>query len=79
MGALQPNLREPVDWALDYDLYFLEMSHHQLGDSARARQFYDLAVRWSGSHKQALTPYLVELTAFHAEAAALLEVKEKSD
>ena len=46
------------------------------GDRARARQFYDLAVRWSGSHKEALTPYLVELTAFHAEATALLEVTD---
>jgi hypothetical protein len=32
----------------------------------------DLAVRWSGSHKESLAPYVVELTAFHAEATGLL-------
>ena len=32
--TLQPNLKDQVDWALPYDLYFLAMSHHQLGESA---------------------------------------------
>ena len=41
--TLEPNLKDQVDWALTYDLYFLAMSHHQLGESARAREFYDLA------------------------------------
>jgi hypothetical protein len=53
------------------------MSHHQLGESARAREFYDLALRWSGSHKQSLTPSLAELTAIQAEAADLLGVKDR--
>ena len=30
--TLQPNLKDQVDWALTYDLYFLAMSHHQLGE-----------------------------------------------
>jgi WD40 repeat protein len=77
--ALQANLKDQVDWALAYDLYFLAMSHHQLGDSAKARQFYDLAVRWSGAHQESLRPFVEELTAFHAEAAGLLGVKEKKD
>ena len=55
--TLQPNLKDQVDWALAFDLYFLAMSHHQLGEIARARQFYDLAVRWSGTHSEALKPY----------------------
>ncbi len=80
VAALEANLKDQVDWALAYDLYFLAMSHHQLGETDTARQFYDLAVRWSATHKEALAPYLgEELTAFHAEAAALLEVKEKKD
>jgi tetratricopeptide (TPR) repeat protein len=72
LAAFEANLKDQQDWVLAYDLYFLAMSHLQLGDSARARQFYDLAVRWSGTHKEALAPYLVELAAFHAEAAGLL-------
>lgn len=77
--ALQANLKDQVDWALAFDLYFLAMSHQQLGESARARQFFDLAVRWSGTHKEALAPYLTELTAIHAEAAEMLEMKAKKD
>jgi tetratricopeptide (TPR) repeat protein len=77
--VLQANQKDQVDWALAYDLYFLAMSHYQLGESARARQFYDLAVRWSGTHKEALAPHLVELNAIHGEAAGLLEVKKKKD
>jgi hypothetical protein len=76
--ALQPNLKDQVDWALTYDLYFLAMSHHQLGDSARAREFYDLAVRWSGAHGEALAPFEAELTAFHAEAQELLKIDKKA-
>ena len=75
--TLQPNLKDQVDWALTYDLYFLAMSHHQLGESARAREFYDLALRWSIAHQEALNSYAVELSAIQAEASALLGVKDK--
>ena len=75
--TLQPNLKDQVDWALAYDLYFLAMSHHQLGESTLARQFHDLAVRWSDAHHEALKPYVVELAAIQAEAAELLAVKDK--
>ena len=72
VAAFEANLKDQQDSVLAYDLYFLAMSHHQQGDSARARQCYDLAVRWSGSHQESLAPYVVELAAFHAEAAGLL-------
>jgi eukaryotic-like serine/threonine-protein kinase len=75
--TLEPNLKDEPDWALAYDLYFLAMSHHQLGESARARQFYDLALRWSVAHHDALNPYVVELSPIQAEASALLRVKDK--
>ena len=42
-----------------------------------ARQFYDLAVRWSAAHHEALNRYVVELAAIQAEAAELLGVKDK--
>ena len=35
--TLEPNLKDQADWTLTYDLYFLAMSHHQLGESALAR------------------------------------------
>lgn len=73
---MQANLKDQQDWALACDLYFLAMSHQQLGESARARQCYDLAVRWSGTHQGALTPYLVELTAFQAQAEDVLGLRE---
>jgi tetratricopeptide (TPR) repeat protein len=75
--SLQLNLKEQVDWALPYDLYFLAMCHHQLGESARARELHDLAVRWSSAHREALDPYAVELAAIQDEAAELLGVKDK--
>ena len=76
--TLEPNLKDDVDWALAYDLYFLAMSHYQLGESARAHQFYELALRWSVSHHDVLAPVLVELSAIQAEAAGLLGVKDKN-
>ena len=76
--ASQANLKDQEDWALAYDLYILAMAHHHLCDSARARDFYNLAVRWSGSHQDLLAPYAAELAAFRSEAAALLRVKEKN-
>jgi hypothetical protein len=76
IATLEPNLKDQVDSALPYDLYFLAMSHHQLGESTRARQFHDLAVRWSDTHREALKPNAVELAAIQAEAAALLGVNQ---
>ncbi len=77
VSTLEPNLKDQVDWALPFDLYVLAMSHHQLGESASARQFHDLAARWSDAHREALRPYVVDLAAIQAEAAELLGVKDK--
>jgi eukaryotic-like serine/threonine-protein kinase len=75
--ALRPNLKDQADSVLVFDFYFLAMSHHQLGERAQARQFYDLAVRWSAAHSEALKPFLEESTAIQAEAAEVLGVKDK--
>ena len=48
---LRPNLERQEDWGLAFDLYFLAMSHHQLGETARARDYYDWAVRWPRTHE----------------------------
>jgi hypothetical protein len=50
------------------------MAHWQLGDQAKARTWYDKAVR----RMKAQTAD-EELTRFRAEAAALLEVNGKKD
>jgi len=79
LETLEANLKDQVDWALAYDLYFLAMCHQQLGDSARARQCFDLALRWSASHQESLAPYVAELTAFRAEASELLGIGKKKN
>ena len=35
--VLRPNLERQEDTGLAFDLYFLAMSHHRLGETARAR------------------------------------------
>jgi WD40 repeat protein len=79
VATLQPNLDTQEKWALAFDLYFLAMSHHRLGETARARVYYDWAVRWPRTVPH-LKPALVqELDLFRAEAAELLGIEAKRD
>jgi tetratricopeptide (TPR) repeat protein len=55
------------------DWFFLAMAHWQLGEKPQARSWYDKAVQWMEKNQ----PKNEELIRFRAEAAALLEVKEK--
>jgi hypothetical protein len=64
---------------LAFDLYFLAMSHHRLGEAARARDYYDWAVRWTRSQRGLSAGHLEELTVFRAEAAELLGIDKKKD
>ena len=50
------------------------MSHHRLGEPARARDYYDWAVRWSRTHKGYSSGHVEELDMFHAEASEVLGV-----
>jgi eukaryotic-like serine/threonine-protein kinase len=74
---LRTNLDSQADWALAFDLYFLAMSHHRLGETVRARDYYDWAARWPRTYSSLTAGHLEELTLFRAEAAELLGVKEK--
>jgi tetratricopeptide (TPR) repeat protein len=56
-----------------WDLYFLAMAQHQLGEEARARECLDRAVRWHQEKGSGLSPpHREELARFRAEAEALL-------
>jgi len=43
--VLRLNFKKLEHWTLDYDLAFLAMSRHRLGERALARDYYDWAVR----------------------------------
>jgi hypothetical protein len=57
-----------------FDLFFLAMCHHQLGDPKKAREEFDGAARWFRENRTRLHDpgWEAELTAFQAEAEALL-------
>jgi serine/threonine protein kinase/WD40 repeat protein len=71
VAALRANVAEQADWALAHDLYFLAMSHHRLGATARARDYYDWAVRWASIQRDLSPVHREELAAFRAEAEEL--------
>ena len=71
--TLRPNLQSQQDWALAFDLYFLAMSHQRLGETAWARDYYDLAVRLTRTQPGLSAGNLEELTVFRAEAEELLK------
>jgi eukaryotic-like serine/threonine-protein kinase len=70
---LRTNLDKQEDGALAFDLYFLAMSHHRLGETARARDYYDWAVHWKRTQPGLSAGHLEELTVFQAEAEELLK------
>jgi serine/threonine protein kinase/WD40 repeat protein len=70
---LRANLDKRADQSLAFDLYFLAMSHHRLGEAARARVYFDWAVRWTRTQPNLDATHVEELTAIHAEAEELLK------
>jgi serine/threonine protein kinase/WD40 repeat protein len=77
--VLRPNVEKEDDGAVAYDLYFLAMSHHCLGETARARVYYDWAIRWVSMQRDLKPEHLEELTAFRSEAGELLGIDRKKD
>jgi uncharacterized protein HemY len=55
-----------------FDLFFLAMAHHRLGDVNQARDGFDRAVRWWSEHKDLPVQAIAELTSFRAEAEVVL-------
>jgi serine/threonine protein kinase/WD40 repeat protein/Tfp pilus assembly protein PilF len=72
--AAVDELQRAIQEANADDLFFLAMAYHHLGEAAKARDYYDQALRWWRSQKE-LTPFRVtELTNFRTEADALLGI-----
>jgi hypothetical protein len=71
---LMANLANSEDANLAHDLYFLAMCHHRLGETARARDYYDWAVRWMRTQRDLSSDDLEELGEFRAEASMLLGI-----
>jgi tetratricopeptide (TPR) repeat protein len=58
-----------------FDLFFLAMCHHRLGDAATARDCYDRALRWFGEHRGELEAvHVSELIEFQTEAEQVLKL-----
>jgi hypothetical protein len=70
--VLRPNLDRQADKYLAFELYFLAMSHHRLGETPRARDYFAWAVRWERTQSNLTPDEVEELKEFHAEAAAVL-------
>jgi serine/threonine protein kinase/WD40 repeat protein len=79
VDRLEPNLLRQEDPFLAHDLYLLAMACHKLGESEKARLYYQWALRWTRSHKQQVAPHAEELDSFRAEAEAVLDSAKWKD
>ncbi len=77
IDALERNVQNSKGEANDF--FFLAMSYQQLGDSAKAQDHYERALRWWQGQASLPSNHIEELTAFRAEAEALLKKKVKND
>jgi len=78
VATLRPNLQSQEDTGLAFDLNFLAMSYHRLGEAERASDCWNLAARLSQAQKNLSAEKLEELAACRAEAAEVLGVKDKN-
>jgi WD40 repeat protein/serine/threonine protein kinase len=76
---LRPDLASQTDSVLACDLYILAMSCHRLGDTARARDYYDWAFRWEASQHRLTVEQRGELSFFRVEAEELLGIGRRDD
>ena len=80
VALLRTNLEASQnDKLLPYDLLFLAMSLHRLGEAERARDSYECAVRWIQSRGDFNDPQRQEITSFRAEAERLLGLTRSSN
>ena len=75
--ALSTNLSLHGNSGLAFDLYFLAMSYKQLGETTRAADYFNWAVRWTRADRDLSPANREELEMFRAEAEDVLRIKEK--
>ena len=73
---LQANIEKQSNRSLPFDLYFLAMSYHLLGESVRATDYLAWANRWSAALRDPGATNLEELHELRAEAERLLGTKK---
>ena len=73
VDVLRDNLDRDEEWSRAFDLYFLAMSHHHLGEAAQSQDYYAWAVRWPRKLPALSPSHLEELEAFRIEAKELLK------
>jgi TPR repeat protein len=76
---VRPRLDSQEDWCLAFDLYLLAMSHQRLGETARAQDYLDWALRWTRTQPGLSAAQLEDLSMFRAEAERVLNLKEKRE
>ncbi len=74
LEAFERSLRDSRDEAAAFDLFFLAMCHHRLGNESKARDEYEAAVRWEIRFGPTLNnpDWRRELSEFQSEAKAVL-------
>lgn len=74
---LEKSLKEGKGESDAFDLFFLAMCHHRLGDDVKAKDCRDQAVRWFDEHRGKLKSagWADELTVFQTEADSVLADK----
>jgi serine/threonine protein kinase/WD40 repeat protein/Tfp pilus assembly protein PilF len=75
--VLRPNLAGQDDRGLAFDLYVLALSYQRLGETTRARDYYDWAVRWARAQRSLPAAHVEELKLFRAEAEAQLGIAQE--
>jgi tetratricopeptide (TPR) repeat protein len=72
IATLEQSLAATKGQVAAFDLFFLAMARHRLGQTVQARNSFDRAVRWWGEQKQLSDQYAKELAEFRAEADTVL-------
>src|SRR5262249_18942212 len=74
VSELERSLREGEGRTAAFDLFYLAMCQHRLGDADKARAYRTQAVRWVEEHCKELPPeWVEELTALQAEVDTVLK------